>query len=111
MSALVERLRAHLGHRLGYVVKTSGKTHAELAEALGMHQTTLSACIRGERFSVERIAMVLEQLGHVVEFVPLEGEEGYQPVYRQKRGTLDKKPVEHAFVRVGPGGSMGVKTK
>lgn len=68
MSALVESLRRELGGRLGRVVKASGKSHAELAAALGIHQTTLSGCIRGQRFSVERIALLLEALGDVVEF-------------------------------------------
>ena len=61
-------LRRELGARLGEVVKASGKSHAELAEGLGIHQTTLSGCIRGERFSVERIALLLEALGDTVEF-------------------------------------------
>lgn len=111
MSAVAARLRATLGARLGWVVKTSGKSHAEVAEALGMHQTTLSACIRGERFSVERIAVILEQLGYPVSFEPVEGEEDVRKV-RQKRGTVVRapKPDERVFIQTGPGGSMGVKT-
>lgn len=107
MSAVTARLRAALGSRLGWVVKQSGKSHAELAAALGMHQTTLSACIRGERYSVERIAEVLEQLGYPVDFEPVEGEEDVRKV-RMKRGTLEHKPAETPFLMVGPGGSMGV---
>ena len=111
MSPVAARLRATLGRRLGWVVKTSGKTHAELAAALGIHQTTLSACIRGEKFSVERIATILEQLGHEVSFEPVEGEEDVSKM-RHKRGTLEHgKPQEKSFVRVGPGGSMGVKSE
>lgn len=68
MSTLVASMRLELGGRLGRVVKASGKSHAELAATLGVHQTTLSGCIRGERFSVERIALLLEALGDVVEF-------------------------------------------
>lgn len=68
MSTLVASMRKELGQRLGEAVKASGKSHQELAVVLGVHQTTLSACIRGERFSVERIALLLERLGHVVEF-------------------------------------------
>lgn len=68
MSLLVASLRRELGGRLGRVVKASGKSHAELAAVLGIHQTTLSGCIRGERFSVERIARLLEALGEPVAF-------------------------------------------
>lgn len=68
VSALVASLRKELGQRLGQLVKASGKSQRELAEVLGVHQTVLSGCIRGERFSVERIALLLEKLGHIVEF-------------------------------------------
>lgn len=68
MSTLVASMRRELGQRLGDAVKASGKSQQELAMALGIHQTTLSGCIRGERFSVERIALLLEALGDVVEF-------------------------------------------
>lgn len=106
MSASTARLRSTLGMRLGWVVKQSGKSHAELAAALGMHQTTLSACIRGESLSVERIADVLEQLGYPVEFVPIEGEE-LVPRQRRKRGTLvhDAPPDERLLI-AGPPGLM-----
>lgn len=103
MSAVAARLRARLGQRLGWVVKTSGKTHAELAAALGMHQTTLSACIRGEKFSVERISEVLERLGYPVEFAEVDGEEPYERT-RKKRGPnvpRVPKPVEQIYLRVG----------
>lgn len=113
MSAVAARLRARLGQRLGWVVKTSGKTHAELAAALGMHQTTLSACIRGEKFSVERISEVLERLGYPVEFADVPGEEPYERT-RKKRGPpvpkVERK-AEEVFIRVGPGGStIGVRS-
>lgn len=68
MSTLVASMRRELGQRLGDAVKASGKSQQELARDLGIHQTTLSGCIRGERFSVERIALLLEALGDVVEF-------------------------------------------
>lgn len=112
VSPATARLRATLGSRLGWVVKASGKSHAELAAALGMHQTTLSACIRGERFSVERIADILEQLGYPVAFEPVEGEEDVRKM-RQKRGTQVRAPKadERVFIQTGPSGSMGVKER
>lgn len=67
MSYLVEVLRLELGKRLGLVVAASGKSHAAFAEAHGIHQTTLSACIRGE-MSVERVARILEEVGEDVAF-------------------------------------------
>lgn len=77
MSTLVASLRLELGQRLGQVVKASGKSQQAVAEALGIHQTTLSGCIKGERFSVERIALLLEALGQHVSFVdtPIEESE------------------------------------
>lgn len=67
MSALVARLRAELGERLGRVVADSGKSHEVFARDLSIHQTTLSACIRGQ-MSVERIARILEEVGQDVAF-------------------------------------------
>jgi hypothetical protein len=60
---------------------------------------------------VERISEVLEQLGYPVDFVPVDGEEDVRKV-RQKRGTIVRKPKpeEKSFIKVGPGGSMGVKS-
>lgn len=69
MSKLVERLRKELGQRLGQVVTERGLSHQAAAELAGAHQTTLSACIRGE-MSVERIARILEALGEDVAFKP-----------------------------------------
>lgn len=98
--------------RLGWVVKTSGKTHAELAGLLGVHQTTLSACIRGEKCSVELIAELLECLGYPVSFEPVEGEQDVRK-FRHKRGSLvDGKPAVVSFVNVrADAGSMGVRER
>jgi predicted XRE-type DNA-binding protein len=67
MSALIAAMRLELGERLGRVVATRGLSHAAFAEAYGIHQTTLSACIRGE-MSVERVIRILEQVGEHVAF-------------------------------------------
>ena len=72
MSALVARLRLELGGRLGELVKASGKSHEVFARDLSIHQTTLSACIRGQ-MSVERIARILEEAGQDVAFEPQVG--------------------------------------
>lgn len=69
MSALVKRMRLELGQRLAQALATRGLSHQAAADLVGAHQTTLSACIRGE-MSVERIARILEALGENVAFKP-----------------------------------------
>ena len=67
MSALVKAMRLELGQRLGQAVSARGLSHQAAADLVGVHQTTISACIRGE-MSVERIARILETLGENVAF-------------------------------------------
>lgn len=65
-SAKVETLRATLGARITALV--AGKSQQAVAATLGMHQTGLSAAMRG-KVSVEKLIDVLEALGDPVKVV------------------------------------------
>lgn len=67
MSPAVAALRATLGDALGYVIKTSGMSQREAAEACAVHQTNISIAIRGKTCSVEKQIDLLEALGYQVE--------------------------------------------
>lgn len=67
-SVRVEAMRVELGKRLAVLVEKSGKSQEKGSALLGIHQTSLSAAMRG-KVSVEKLINILEMYGDVVKIV------------------------------------------